>query len=230
MHFQVILNTEFNNTLTTIKGGDNADGSVRYKTSIKGFDESVLYDVHPKFINVVMEVNDGIKTDYDGLVAFSSLNRDVPLSVLPEILSTICYLHNKQNIKIGGSRHSLVIHDPSIESRYDAKHERGRVILHEKEGVIFQRHSDFVLQVPTEVVASVFIETMGLSIRLFPETYLVRFSDDEGYHYYPMSEVYSDPIIRNLRWRPKGRIAKFDWEGKRKELEALVEAYTAPKQ
>lgn len=226
MHHQTVLDK------VTLASMENVEvkisvhpGATRYFARHEG--SSILYDVHPNKIVIIYEKDDELTTEFLASDAGDQFEFE-PLSTL---MVAVCYIHQKRNISLGLSLHTVMIHVKDNASRFIPSIENSIISMHERKGLVFTPTVDnFHCAVADEVVCSMYIERLGRSLMIFDEKFTVRFRVYDHYEYFPLSALYMDDSIRALRF-PKSvpHITPFDWKMKRDQLEQLVEDFTAPK-
>lgn len=78
-------------------------------------------------------------------------------------------------------------------------------------------------------MANIMLERLNHSLKFFDEKYKVRFKIGRNYAYFPLTEVFADPEVRNIRLRLDNlTITQQSWDSLREQLMGLLEDYTQP--
>lgn len=210
MHYQFVLNpARFSELSTTLSGASTEFH--RYKTEFLEYDEYIIYTVFQDRIEIIFEVGDGIRQEY-----FKGCKFD--FTALPFLMGVVCGIHNKRILVIGNSVHTVSVFKADDEhSRFIPTMEKGKLVFHDREGVVFTKQDNFYIAVPEELVSNLFIKRMGHSIKIYPDEYLIRFKENDGFKYVPWTEL-------NL---VHGEYRNLEGDAKLKEIEAVVDHYTA---
>lgn len=222
MHYQVVFEQDLLGKTHTHDTGLFINGeSKRFFTTLLDHNESVLYDVYDGHLVIIRETNEGEVEEYLS-------DRSYDYQTLPLLVAIACYKHNKRVVKMGRSTHTLMFHD-NKDGRFEAVLEAGKVTLHDKEGLVFTQDGDYYLSLPEEHVANIMLERLNHSLKFFDEKYKVRFKIGRNYAYFPLTEVFADPEVRNIRLKLDNlTITQPSWDRLREQLMGLLEDYTQP--
>lgn len=117
---------------------------------------------------------------------------------LPRIFGVICEIHKVQFLQIGSSIMSLQVHvnDPDGKYAY-TQQSSSRVLRHDREGLVFTRDILENYEAVEDDVLKALLKTYvgggyGMAI---PGRYTVRFKAGNEFRYYPLSSVFTDPVV-----------------------------------
>lgn len=188
---------------------------------LPSYDEVICYEIKEDMLIVKYEETDGER------ITFGDLTFN--LKAVSQILGLACAMHKKTHIKLGVSLHRIHVAVNHPDGAYIAEntsraHEP--VVYHQQEGLVFTKEKNFYVAIEPSMIAQLFIDRMGLSIRsLIPEMYQVRFEVDGKFVYYPLANVYHSDFVRESLTRKEHK-GLLDWDGKQVEIENFVEEWT----
>jgi hypothetical protein len=188
---------------------------------LPSYDEAIGYEINGDLLIVKYEETE------DGRITFG--DQSFNLKAVSQILGLACAMHKKSHFKMGVSMHRIHATVNHPDGAYVAEN-TGRVnepvVYHQSEGLVFTKEKNFWVAVEPALIAQLFIDRMGLSIRsLIHEMYQVRFEVDGKFVYYPLANVYHSDFIRESLTRKEHK-GKLDWAGKQAEIENFVEEWT----